>query len=447
MSNTYPVTVAEENFDEFYVARFGKPKRSGKPILAQGIIKKNGQPILVLDEVTGQVLDEAGAAGAFGGGGSSVNFAGRNVIYVSKGSAATDTRGTLSKYDANVPFATLTAALTASSSGDLIIVEPGTYTGIHILKDGVDIHLHAGAILYYDGEGAENYDGTSTANSTLGDGGQAVTCKITGAGSITRYANNPGTWVGTQVWAFSIQNGSSDVYLQCNSIEASTANDQAAPVGIYVYNGNVEVHCPYIYSNAYDAILYGGQDSTPPTGSEDSVLLIYTNEIVAADNPVEVTNTNGNAVVYAYALRSIGNISIGATPNQCVNVLKANCFVSCFEMTQGSSFVSKIVEHSGTGTSTIDCPNIKGTIRTGGSVILQNSKVVPVLSEECISASAGASVVLVNTRLITAATNSVIKTGASTNPIIKPMGCWSNKAVGANVTQQVGTVTVDANVS
>jgi hypothetical protein len=74
-----PTPVSEENFDEFYLSRFGKTKASGKPVLAQGIIKKAGQPILVLDEATGQVLDSSGAASALGGGASAALFSRKTV--------------------------------------------------------------------------------------------------------------------------------------------------------------------------------------------------------------------------------------------------------------------------------------------------------------------------------------------------------------------------------
>lgn len=81
-----------------------------------------------------------------------INFAGRQIIYVSKGTAATDTRGSVSKYSSTVPFATLTAAQTAAVSGDLISVEPGTYAEAGLGKNGVNWYFPVGANITYAGD-------------------------------------------------------------------------------------------------------------------------------------------------------------------------------------------------------------------------------------------------------------------------------------------------------
>lgn len=69
-----------------------------------------------------------------------------NTIFVSKG--GTDTRTGLNPHDITNPFLTCTAALAAASSGDLIWVLPGDYSGESALagKDGVNWKIEEGAI-------------------------------------------------------------------------------------------------------------------------------------------------------------------------------------------------------------------------------------------------------------------------------------------------------------
>lgn len=122
------------------------------------------------------------------------NFAGRNVIYVSKGAAATDTRGSNSKYSSVVPWADPWAAIAAAVSGDTIDVGPGTYnkTGaqttpyqFNLAKDGVNWHLQAGAVVTIaaltGGQGQSLFSDYLTGPKSY---------SITGEGSIgTSYTN------------------------------------------------------------------------------------------------------------------------------------------------------------------------------------------------------------------------------------------------------------------
>lgn len=63
------------------------------------------------------------------------------VLVDPSGNDGTGTRGQIDK-----PFLTLSAASTAALSGDLIIVNPGSYTSaVNVAKDGVNFYFHAGA--------------------------------------------------------------------------------------------------------------------------------------------------------------------------------------------------------------------------------------------------------------------------------------------------------------
>ncbi len=86
------------------------------------------------------------------------------------GNNTTGTRGV-----SNKPFLTITAALTAASSGDTVIVRSGDYNENVSLKTGVNIDFQGGARL------------TTTGGSySISDNGVAVTCYISGL----KIANN-----------------------------------------------------------------------------------------------------------------------------------------------------------------------------------------------------------------------------------------------------------------
>jgi hypothetical protein len=134
------------------------------------------------------------------------DFSGRKILYVSKGDAATDARGGLNKYDALQPFATLGAAKNAAAYGDVIVVEPGTYNERDLLKNGVDWHFQAGAIVHYVGTtpGAI-WDDTSTG----ADG--AVVSNITGYGVFNQGNTGDNEDPAVEADVIKIGNANSDV--------------------------------------------------------------------------------------------------------------------------------------------------------------------------------------------------------------------------------------------
>lgn len=75
-------------------------------------------------------------------------------------------------------FLTLAAAKAAALAGDLIVVLPGDYDGLNLLKDGVNWHFHEGAIVtrtHQDAAGAIFDDSPDGANA-------AIVCSISGRG-------------------------------------------------------------------------------------------------------------------------------------------------------------------------------------------------------------------------------------------------------------------------
>jgi hypothetical protein len=55
--------------------------------------------------------------------------------------------GTAQKGNINKPYKTITAAKTASQSGDIIFVFPALYEEFNLLKNGVNYYFHEGAIV------------------------------------------------------------------------------------------------------------------------------------------------------------------------------------------------------------------------------------------------------------------------------------------------------------
>lgn len=91
-----------------------------------------------------------------------------NTVFVSKD--GNDGTGAREKF--NLPFLTISAAITAATSGDTIIVYPGTYSETLTLKDGVNFYFYDGVTI------------TAAAAAAITDNNVAVTCEIDGYGVI-----------------------------------------------------------------------------------------------------------------------------------------------------------------------------------------------------------------------------------------------------------------------
>jgi len=103
-------------------------------------------------------------------------------------------------------FSTIQGAITASGSGVTIKVLPGTYTEKIVLKNGVNLDLMKGAVITYS---------TNDTNAVITDNYTAVTCNITGYGTITR-----GGTTGNPIF---INNSSSNVYIEADLLSTSNA--------------------------------------------------------------------------------------------------------------------------------------------------------------------------------------------------------------------------------
>ena len=105
----------------------------------------------VFDEYTTAVDLATGAGTGSGGGGASLLTG--NLLYVDNvnGDNGTGTPG-----DFSLPYETITAAFTAASSGDTVVIRPASYTESFTLKNGVKIFAFPGVLI----------DGTISSDAT-----------------------------------------------------------------------------------------------------------------------------------------------------------------------------------------------------------------------------------------------------------------------------------------
>lgn len=217
-----------------------------------------------------------------------------NVIWVSA-SNGSDTFGLAGRLDR--PFATLTAAKTAASSGTTIIVLPGTYTDSDIAKNGVNWHFLIGAVV-------NRASGTSNAIFEVGSG---MTFKVTGDGDFTNTAS------GTTSYFINVTAGSSTIDIRCRAIVSNSSCIRVAVSSI------VKVTADSITSNnAGSAVEVSGSGTVEVRAntldgySSDAVYVTAGTALIVADAISSfagrgVRVTGGTLTVTAREIRSNQN--------------------------------------------------------------------------------------------------------------------------------------------
>jgi len=348
---------------------------------------------IALNAADGNILYKAadGTVKAIAAGAA---HSGRKVIYVSKGDAATDTRASLSKYDRNVPFATLQAAATASASGDTILLEPGTHavTGQRVvLPNGVSLVGIAGAV-------------------------------VTGAGG----------GVGWTAHGLLAVRGGSEVR---NISFVATSDDFGASVYVLgdALTGNLGGDV--VFS---DLKLRGGIDGFIESHLVGTVFI--QNCDVATRWDCLITSAAAGASAKTY---------ISNSRFECLaltNLVSRCIYVAGGEVRLDSSFLISRVSAAEQPNRTLMVSNEDGGTP---SVFLTNCTVVADDTKSTTSAvfvETGGLVSLERSKLVsTAASGKSVDSNAAVNVAV--LSVFSNKAVGANVTQLVGTVTVSTDVA
>lgn len=191
-----------------------------------------------------------------------------NIITVApNGNDINPTRLTM---NVNLPFRTLTAAKNFATSGQTIVVMPGTYTGENnLLKDGVNWFFMAGATINYTDPGSGPAYGIFDDRPT-----GAVTCKILGLGDffwstgVRMYDafGNPFPPNGTNMKGlFVMTQANSNIVFQARrlSIEVMINQSNANIAALHLITGTADVTCVDIIDPNQDnkvTLFPSGQD-------------------------------------------------------------------------------------------------------------------------------------------------------------------------------------------
>jgi hypothetical protein len=227
-----------------------------------------------------------------------------HCIYVDSvnGSDSTGARGTLK------PLLTLSAAVSAATSGDAIIVGPGSYTvTASLAKDGVNWHFAVGSAVTV----------TSTNSNLAGiwdDGGTAMSYTVTGDGDFTRVMSSASNGAG--LYLIRVAHASSVVNIHCRDLVLNTSGVTGDSYGIlssagslYVnfrkntvigvganyaiwwVNGQMQVNGKYCTSAGYSTI--GSAVAATPTG--DGIVNI---DLIEGTNPIIIGGSNSSAAFW-----------------------------------------------------------------------------------------------------------------------------------------------------
>ncbi len=199
-----------------------------------------------------------------------------NTAHVNKG--GNDGTALIDRFDK--PFLTIQAAITAASSGDIVIVYPGTYTEQITLKNGVNLYLYDGVTITY---------AAVSGAATITDNTVAVTCSILGRGAITRT-------LGTSISnAIEILHNSSNITIEFKKIENVTDGD-----ALHV-QGYVSLKGDEILGKDKGIQLGNTTDVLPPTvilnggylfGDDDYGILVGYNSLFKAKNAFIESTSN-----------------------------------------------------------------------------------------------------------------------------------------------------------
>lgn len=462
------------------------------------------------------------------GGQATVDFAGSKTIYVSKGANATDTRTGLSAYDANRPFATLTAAKDAAVSGDTISVGPGDYNERNLLKNGVNWCFLPGARVVF----SQEYTEDQATTAIWDDGGAMVVSVIRGGDFIVDVTDGAlgvltGTWAGVR-----LTNASSNVRFEgIGDISVQANGDNLdAPRSVIQSEGALYIAGA---GNLDQGIENSGGSQHVEALSVLSAINISGTQNIATESVGVISCSDGTQRVDTKTTTGIitcggGNQTVRADSHSALQVNATNGTQSIdFKETAASFTVNRgafqfvRITHftgtlntsaTGTGTSTlranidswinnglpslggvvdvvIACPRLVSTTAPAFQITATSGKITFLHCDVLVSAtstsypnwsavrfgaastcvivfeggrfavsdtndpvidyhssSTGNSVILSGVTLVagSSASNSINAAAAET---LKVYSAVANKAVDGDITQQVGTVTVDANVT
>lgn len=247
-------------------------------------------------------------------------------------------------------YSTIQLAMASSVAGETIIVLPGTYPEKITLKDGVNLELRKGAVITYS---------TNDTNAVITDNYTAVTCNITGNGTITRggttgkpiFLSNSGSNVFVEADLLSTSNACGIVFCQAGNLTVrarliNSSHGSATNGAVRTTGGRLIIDCDSIYT--------AGDYSFRTTGGYQLVSL---NSVIRS----KVSCTGGTQVLKLADV--YGTIECSSLGNQTVNC--ANVYNGVFAMLGGYQTINFSNFYTDNGTSNIYC----SAVTSGGAGI------------------------------------------------------------------------------
>lgn len=378
------------------------------------------------------------------------------TLYVTKGGVdATGLRGRLDK-----PFLTIAAAQTAASSGDVIIVYPGTYSEGTLGKSGVRYHFIDGAILSSGTSPA--FTNAGSISFTVSGDAEIITTSgtplfITSTGTVSITAKKITSTSGT---TFRTGNSAS-LYANIRETCISSAGDNCILLG----SSFMFVKCPVLSAGGFavaenqstTSTLYINCQTMTSSGSQLFNLLgtnyIYGNMVYTGSGTGIAPGSSGLSNVYIYGNLNVTNSSTAYT-FACNNVGITGTFDFYGSITGGGPIyiANCAATYRFTLHGDIDIvKNLQGAIIQQTGILILQGRVKNLDSNVGsfgIDLSTFSGTCIIQNAVIVTGSGSANSIYSGGNPVnVVSLGSsMANKAKDAAVTIVAGTLTINANV-
>jgi len=281
---------------------------------------------------------------------------GSGVVHVSKSALATDSRGGLSDYDPNAPFATIDAAIAAMSAGDTLMIHGGTW----VLTSGITLGDNFRLVL----EGAV-LETTSTINMIAVSG----TVTIGGSGRIfvnSNYNTATGIYISGAACNLSIGEG----------VDISVYSSSASSAGIYINHADAVVWGGHVRSTYYSPAITLVAGTNYATASQT-----YSSGYSAID--IDGGTNFGDAVTNSLSYAAI-DVSVGTNYGRGINTGNGGIGIA---VTSGTNH-GKGINVSGAGIGI----NLNGSCTNYGEGLSDSGSGIEIDSASAINYGKGISV-------------------------------------------------------
>ncbi|MCC7514536.1 MAG: hypothetical protein IT212_07570 [Bacteroidia bacterium] len=348
-----------------------------------------------------------------------------NTLYVSKSAvAAYSIKGRFDR-----PFLTIAAAQTAASSGDTILIMPGTYTDTGLGKDGVNYHFMSGAILSF---ASDAFIGNDISYKITGDGtftgGSARVISTSGNCVISMDSNS----ISNVSEAMFVTSNTEKIYINAKKSISSTTAAGYSMITAYG-TSEINVTCDYITTPssvascaASTATIFINSKKILGTGTLESLFLLGGNLTVYGDIYYTSTANIVAGNTFASKAKFYGEI-ISATCGKVLNITTAMSgtvdFYGRISSTAGgitmTNGTAEVTFHNYMTANTSSTPVINmtiGTVRikdklknldvnatsygitkTAGTLILDNATIVTSGGTECVNSAAAQDILILGT--------------------------------------------------